>query len=394
MDSITCNFSLNFFFNTSDQCRNRRAGGVGLRRRVRPDWNGGKLHSWCFLGKAGRSRKVLRAILEPSPEGARSVSWRTLKENCGFNFCWELFLVVCVQRHCWLYFGHLEMDSFVLPLAADQLGFGAVSPLASSSDGSGAPMSITGEAGALFQRAEAKPDSLRSLGDYAVTQSPGMSSTKGSFEPDFSSDDDLSVLANHTSQLREKHTQLTDEVLGARLDCLKAEHVWHDFIPQLDINSVRAREEVEGALARWFGVIKEPLIPYYARQILMQDALIETLSKKIEAHLENLAEKNEDDFEQEKSRMVSELSKEIAVRQALKYAYKDAGRTVLCEPFKRLGIRHRDDQSGLKEALVAFENYHMAKGKLNNLQASILQVERELKRVDALRDSKVAVASQ
>lgn len=286
------------------------------------------------------------------------------------------------------------MDSFVLPLAAGQLGFGAVSPLASSSDGGGAPMSNTGEAGALFQGAEAKPDSLRSLDDYAVTQFPGMSSTKGSFEPDFSSDDDLSVLANHTSQLREKHTQLTDEVLGARLDCLKAEHVWHDFIPQLDINSVRAREEVEGALARWFGVIKEPLIPYYARQILMQDALIETLSKKIEVHLENLAEKNEDDFEQEKSRMVSELSKEIAVRQALKYAYKDAGRTVLCEPFKRLGIRHRDDHSGLKEALVAFENYHMAKGKLNNLQASILQVERELKRVDALRDSKVAVASQ
>ena len=126
----------------------------------------------------------------------------------------------------------------------------------------------------------------------------------------------------------------------------------------------------------------------------MQDALIETLSKKIDAHLEKLTENNEDDFEQEKSRMVSELSKEIAVRQALKHAYKDARRTVLCEPFKGLGSHHQDDHSGLTEALAAFENYHMAKGKLNNLQPSILQVERELKQVDALRDSKMAVASQ
>ena len=177
-------------------------------------------------------------------------------------------------------------------------------------------------------------------------------------------------------------------MLGARLNCLKAEHVWHDFIPQLDINSTRAREEVEGALARWFGVIKEPLVPYYARQLLTQDTLIDSLSKKIEAHLENLAEKNEDDFEQEKSRMVSELSKEISVRQALKYAYNDARRTVLCEPFKGVDSRHQNDHSGLTEVLAAFENYHMVKGKLNNLQASILQVERELKRVDALREKK------
>lgn len=272
------------------------------------------------------------------------------------------------------------MNSLALPLAADQPGFEAISPLASSSDGSGASVSITGETG---PRLEAKPDSLRSLGDYAVTQSPGICSTKGSFGPDCTSDDDLSVLVNHASQLREKHAQLTDQLLGARLNCLKAEHVWHDFIPQLDINSIRAREEVEGALARWFGVVKEPLTPYYARQLVTQDALIETLSNKIESHLEKLAEKNEDGVEQEKSRMVSELSKEIAVRQALKDAYKDARKTVLCGPGP--GSRHRDDHSGLKEALIAFENYHTAKGKLNNLQAAILQVERELKRVDALR---------
>ena len=280
------------------------------------------------------------------------------------------------------------MDSFVLSLAADQPGSGAVLPLASSAGDSGAPVSITGQAGALFQGAEAKPDSFRSLDDYTVTPSLGMPSTKSSFEPGFSTDDDLSVLSNHASQLREKHAQLTDEMLGARLNCLKAEHVWHDFIPQLDINSTRAREEVEGALARWFGVIKEPSVSYYARQLLMQDALIDTLSKKIEAYLENLSEKNEDDFEQEKSRMVSELSKEISVRQALKYAYKDARSTVLCEPVKGSGSRHRDNHSGLTEALAAFENYHMIKGKLDNLQASILQVERELKQVDALREKK------
>lgn len=280
------------------------------------------------------------------------------------------------------------MDSFVLSLAADQSGSGAVLPLASSVDDSGAPVSITVRAGALFQEAEAKPDSFRSLDDYTVTPSLGMPSTKSSFEPGFSTDDDLSVLSNHASQLREKHAQLTDEMLGARLNCLKAEHVWHDFIPQLDINSTRAREEVEGALARWFGVIKEPSVSYYARQLLMQDALIDTLSKKIEAYLENLSEKNEDDFEQEKSRMVSELSKEISVRQALKYAYKDARSTVLCEPVKGSGSRHRDNHSGLTEALAAFENYHMIKGKLDNLQASILQVERELKQVDALREKK------
>lgn len=255
-------------------------------------------------------------------------------------------------------------------------------------------MSITGEAETLLHRTEAKPDSLKSLNDYAVTQSSRICSTKGSFGPDFTSDDNLSVLVIHASQLRKKHARLTDEMLGARLDCLKAEHVWHDFIPQLDINSIRAREEVEGTLARWFGVVKEPSISYYGRQLVMQDALIEKLSKKIDAHLEKLTEKNEDDFEQEKSRMVSELSKEIAVRQALKHAYKDARRTVLCEPFKGLGSRHRDDHSGLTEALAAFENYHMAKGKLNNLQASILQIERELKRVVTLRDSKMAVASQ
>ena len=286
------------------------------------------------------------------------------------------------------------MNSFAPPLVADQSGFGAISSLASSLDGSGASVSITGETETIFRRAEAQPDSLKSLDDYAVTQSSGICSANGSLGPDFTSDDDLSVLVIHASQLREKHAQLTDEMLGARLDCLKAEHLWHDFIPQLDINSIRAREEVERALARWFGVIKEPLISYYGRQLVMQDALVETLSKKIEAHLKKLTEKNEDDFEQEKSRMVSELSKEIAVRQALKHAYKDARRTVLCEPFKGLGRRHRDDHSGLTEALAAFENYHMAKGKRNNLQASILQVERELKRVDALRDSKMAVASQ
>lgn len=281
------------------------------------------------------------------------------------------------------------MDSFALPLvAADQPDSGAILPLAPSADSSGAPISITVQARALSLEAEASPGSLRSLDDYTVTPSLGMISTKSSFEPDFSTDDDLSVLANRASQLREKHAQLTDDMLGARLNCLKAEHVWHDFIPQLDINSTRAREEVEGALARWFGVIKEPSISYYARQLVMQDALIDKLSKKIEVYLENLAEKNEDDFEQEKSRMVSELSKEISVRQALKYAYKDARSAVLCEPVKGSASRHRDNHSGLTEALAAFENYHMIKGKLDNLQASILQVERELKQVDSLHEKK------
>ena len=86
------------------------------------------------------------------------------------------------------------MNSFALPLVADQPGFGAVSTLVSSSDGSGASVSITGESETLFHRAEAKPDSLKSLDDYAVTQSSGICSTKGSFGPDFTSDDDWSVL--------------------------------------------------------------------------------------------------------------------------------------------------------------------------------------------------------
>ena len=120
-----------------------------------------------------------------------------------FNQAGNCFCLSVSNGNRWLNHRHLEMDSFVLPLAADQPGFGAILPVASSADVSGAPMPITGQAGTLFQGAEAKPDSLRSLDDYTVTQFVDAPSTRSSSEPDFSTDDDLSVLANHASQLRE-----------------------------------------------------------------------------------------------------------------------------------------------------------------------------------------------